>query len=129
MLLQASSVPMGSCVKQSASVGIARGEIYPSGTSPPELVQRFEQADPIFAAIITEDPSVIICLQLRFGGEISRIYLCIDQLWQQVSALPPKAPLTKLELKDGVSCKKVQKELFTSSPVQSSGSLEPSGVG
>jgi len=75
-----------------------KGDDFPLWHLPPGLVQSFKLADPGFEAVIAEDPSVIIWLQLRFGGEISSTQLTIDQLWQQASALPPKAPLTKLEL-------------------------------
>ena len=76
-----------------------KGEDFPLWHLPPGLVQRFKLAEPGFEAVVAEDPAVIIWLQLRFGGEIKKTSIAIDQLWELASALPPKAPLTKIELK------------------------------
>lgn len=76
-----------------------KGFDFPLWHLPPGLVQRLEIAGPGYEAVVAADPSVILWLQFRLGGEISSLDISPDFLHEHAKALPPKAPLTKLEYK------------------------------
>ena len=58
---------------------------------PPDLVNQFNIQGSNVEAVVAEEQTSINWLQLRFGGEVSKMNFDLDKLRKEASGLPPSA--------------------------------------
>jgi len=81
-----------------------KGSDFPLWYLTGALTESLGVASSSFEAVVAEDATVITWLNIRFGGEVRKVMLPINELNSKAMGLPAPAPLADIGLGDCIDC-------------------------